>query len=136
VRWPYLVSVALYCSGIFWLSAQPLTVAEPLKFPHYDKFAHAILFGALSTMVAVGMWRSSRRYSNRARFWAPIVFASLYGLGIEIYQAFVPFREFDPWDVVANTAGALLAQSCLALLVWRFGPVLKGRPGPAPTVSD
>ncbi len=39
-----------------------------------------------------------------------------YGLSDEIHQAFVPTREADVWDVLADSLGA-----CLATIGWRWG---------------
>jgi len=128
VRIPYLTVVAVYCAIIYWLSTAHIEVAEPLQFSHYDKLGHAVVFGGLAFLVAAGMWRSGRRYSNAGLYWAPVIFASGYGLFIELVQLFLPHRSFDPWDIVANTAGALLVMSVLAELVRRFGPRFKVEP--------
>lgn len=135
MRWPYLVAVAAYCAGIFWLSSQPLTGIEPYKFPGYDKIGHGIIYGGLATVVALGMWRSGRPYSYKALFWAPVCFAALYGITDEIHQAFRPAREFDPWDIVANAGGAFLAMVFWRALLRRFGPRFRTTTTPSATES-
>ena len=35
-------------------------------------------------------------------------FGNRFGVSDELHQSFVPLREADPWDVIANAAGSLM----------------------------
>lgn len=110
-RWPYGVTAALYCAGIFYLSAQPsLPDQAPswLDRPGVDKAAHAILYAGLAFVIYTGLVRSDPNVAARVRRWGPILFATLYGLSDEIHQLFVPNRSFDVWDLLADAVGATI----------------------------
>jgi VanZ family protein len=88
------------------LVAQLLLLPEPAFVPSItavitDKALHALVFGALAAM----LWMLS---GGRAP-WA--VFAAVLGIGVldELHQFFIPGREADPADLLADAAGAALA---------------------------
>lgn len=93
---------------IFWLSSRPaeqLEVLPPL-FPGADKFVHAALFGILLAcfrFVFVGSAPASR--------WVLpcLVVTVLYAATDEIHQSYVPGREPDWYDFLADATGALLS---------------------------
>ncbi len=58
----------------------------------------------------------------------PVIFAIAYGVSDEVHQWFVPRRSFDPWDLVADAAGAVLAG--YALHRWRH--LVHARRGTSP----
>ena len=99
--WPALAWAAL----IFLVShqARPLPVAPP--FDHADKVVHALVFGLLAALAARALLAAGQ--PARRALWGAVAAASLYGAADEWHQSFVPGREPDPWDWVADTAGAL-----------------------------
>jgi len=112
----YILLTVFYCAGIFYLSSKPDPVEMGPLFPGTDKVLHAVLYGGLAAVVSLGVRRSGNSPAPRVQFLAPIVFAGLYGLSDEIHQMFVPSRHFDPFDLIADVAGAVLVQSVL----WRW----------------
>ncbi len=119
-RWPYAVLTALYCAGIFALSAQPsLPDQAPtwLDFPGADKAAHAVVYAGLAALIYVGLIQSNSADPVPLVRAVPIVFATIYGLSDEIHQLFVPNRSFDLLDLLADAGGATI--SVLALEFWR-----------------
>jgi VanZ family protein len=119
LKLPYVLAVAAYCSLIFYLSHQPRLRLPDVPIPESDKVAHAIGYGGLAAIVAVGLRRSNAEISPWLLFLAPLVFAALYGVTDEIHQRFVPNRNFDVLDMAANAAGALLVQIFLCRYYWR-----------------
>lgn len=99
--WPPIAWAAL----IFLLSHQSQPVGRVTLFPHADKLAHAAAFGILAGLTARAVrgagWGAARI------LLAAVVAASLYGAIDEWHQSFVPGRDPDPWDWVADTVGAL-----------------------------
>ena len=109
----YVAATAAYCAGIFWLSSRPDPVPTDYDFSGFDKLAHMALYGGLAALVSVGMRRSGNPVAPWLQVLVPIAFALFYGVTDEIHQTFIPQRNFDPLDLVANTAGAVLVQALL-----------------------
>jgi VanZ family protein len=103
---------------IFWLSS----ISSPPDLPGgmSDKGAHALLYaglGALLVRARAGGWG---RPVTLGIAVAAVVVATLYGISDEIHQYFVPPREVEVRDILADAigaslaAGALYAWSCIA----------------------
>lgn len=112
----------MYCALLFTLSSDPSPPVPDLRFPHADKLLHAGAFGLLAFIVSMGLHASDRMYTPRVRFWAPVLFVAVYGAFDEIHQYFVPMRECDVLDWVADVAGALAVQFALFAGWWRMPP--------------
>ena len=97
-----------YCLFIYWLSDQT-SLKPPIDFGFdlQDKLYHA---GAYSIMGLLA-WRSFKHLASSPVLLAllSIAFCSLYGLSDEWHQSFVPGRESDVTDWVADTSGSVLA---------------------------
>jgi VanZ family protein len=78
-----------------------------LAFPHADKLVHAVLYGVLAGLIARALTHSTRWSALRTGL-ATIAISMAYGVSDEIHQAFVPLREADPSDVLADGVGATL----------------------------
>lgn len=113
---PYYLATIAYCVGIFVLSHDSDPPSSTFDIPYLDKGLHAVVYGALAICVSLALSRSQRPLSELTLFWAPIVFATAYGMTDEIHQRFVPNRFFEISDMLANGAGAVGAQ-----LVMHFG---------------
>ena len=102
---------------LFYLSSQP-TLETPALFPAQDKLFHALAYGVLGSFLLLTLpaAQDGARYGWRQIQTATLI-ASLYGFSDEFHQSFVPGRQADVWDWVADTTGALLAAS---LLAWLF----------------
>ncbi len=120
MRPSFIALTIAYCAGIFWLSSSVSPVDATPRFPQEDKVAHIVLYGGLAAVVSFGIRRSGKPASFRKQFWAPVVFASLYGISDEIHQLFVPHRFCEFGDMLANATGALLAQLVLCYVIWRL----------------
>ena len=92
---------------IYFLSAQP-------DLPHPDtgwlslvlsNGAHAFVFGVLAIL-----W--VRVLVGRRHAWLiALLLTLLYALSDEFHQTFVPGRYADPWDLLFDALGALLAMA-------------------------
>lgn len=114
----YILLTAAYCGAIFWLSSGPIPIEVDMPIASSDKLAHFVVYGGLAAIVSVGLRRSNERVSTRVQFLMPLVFASLYGVSDEIHQAFVPSREFDLFDMIADALGAAAMQVFLCKYWW------------------
>lgn len=108
--------LALLLAVITWLALSP--VPPETVNTGWDKANHALAFGALAFSAVWALW-------PRPRQWGWLVLALLaYGIGIEIAQSFLPPREADWHDVIADGVGitlGLLAAWPAAVLANRDG---------------
>ena len=117
VLW-YWVPVALYAGFIFFMSAQSHPEEQLPSFllkDVSDKVLHAVEYAVLGVLCYRGFrWGVNGQLASRALLFA-IVLASLYGMTDEAHQFFVPFRESDWQDWLADTIGAVIGA-----VSWRF----------------
>jgi len=93
-----------------------LSVTGPLGVLGIDKWLHGIAYAGLAGTTAFALVDDVRvdvRLATRTTLGAV-----LYGVGIELLQAAVPYRTFSLADAVANGVGAVLGVA-VALLVLR-----------------
>src|SRR4051812_25397970 len=72
-----------------------------------DKVAHAGAFGLMMMSCCV-VARTSRGYT-----WCALALITL-GIGIELAQGMTGYRDFEPEDMLADTAGVLGAWAAVA----------------------
>ncbi len=106
-----------YCGLIYLLSAQS-KLATPFWFNHQDKLIH---FAAYALM-ALWCWRFFRHFLNKIQHLIIVtaLFCSFYGLTDEWHQSFVPGRNADSADWLADTCGALFMIAILYQLQLKF----------------
>ncbi|HFD80159.1 MAG TPA: VanZ family protein [Gammaproteobacteria bacterium] len=106
--------LALAWMGVlFYLSHQP-ALDLPMLFPGQDKLFHAGTYGLLGGLWLMAMpWNGGYR---RHQVLLATLIASLYGISDEFHQSFVPGRTPEVADWLADTLGALLATTLLAIL--------------------
>jgi len=85
-----------------------------MLFEHQDKLHH---LGAYFIM-GVLAWRFFNDYAQnqKSMFMMSLVFCSLYGISDEIHQSYVPDRDADVFDWLADTLGAFIALITIQLL--------------------
>lgn len=112
----YAAASLVYCGVLFWLSSNSNPVQPPHWFQHEDKVIHAGLYAVLALLVAGWVNRGGFSWPSWLKLAFPVLFALTYGISDEFHQWFVPNRTPDVLDVVADFAGALVAQS--AYIIW------------------
>ena len=111
----YWLPVLLYLTLIVTLSAQP-GLRPPARFDLTDKFYHTLEYFGLGLMIARA-FRSGRRGTLPVLDMAMVVTLGLIvGASDEIFQSYIPGRESDILDVLADTTGVLLAQVAYLVL--------------------
>ena len=117
----YWGPVWLYVGFIFFgssISNPPEAIASVLK-EFSDKVLHLCeysLLGALSYRAcrhAAGPWVA------RHAVTVAVAGCALYGLSDEVHQLFVPFRQGDPLDLLADAMGAMLGAWSWRWVEWR-----------------
>ena len=108
LRWG---GVAVVAAGIFYLSvlaAPPETAVVPGRpdLLPLDKWRHFLAYaafgGALAYATVDWTWRT------RTMAAAVLAVVVVYGVGIEVWQSFVPDRYFGLGDAYANAFGGVL----------------------------
>jgi VanZ family protein len=106
--WRYVLTVLL--AVISWLA---LSAAPPKTIDlGWDKANHMLAFASLAFSAVWALWQQPRQ-------WPRLVAVLLaYGIGIEIAQSFLPPREADWHDVVADSVGIVLGLLAAWPIVW------------------
>ena len=100
----YLILSAIYMGLIFYLSSYPMEMKVP-TFSGWDKVVHAVVYGILAAMVYLGL--QEMEVGGPYLILVAFGISFFYGIFNEIHQYFVPWREADVLDVMANGIGAL-----------------------------
>jgi len=105
-------ALSFYCLFIYWLSDQAHLPA-PMWFSNQDKLHH---FGAYFVMGLLA-WRYFKHFVHSSHILAitTISFCSLYGLSDEWHQSFVPGRQSDALDWLADSIGGGLAAMAMLM---------------------
>jgi VanZ family protein/UDP-2,3-diacylglucosamine pyrophosphatase LpxH len=125
-------------AGIFWLSAQSSYPGGVDLPPPLDKLAHAAVFGLLALALDLALRISAPGLPMYKRHLLVVAAVSLYGATDEWHQAFVPGRDCEVGDWIADTLGAVLALTAaylplaftrrLAWQSWRRGTAARSHP--------
>jgi VanZ family protein len=115
---PALVWTAL----IFFLTLLPPRDVPDVSFfsriPYFDKLVHAGLFLGFVVCWSWGFYKNKKNFHLFRLLWVIAVLGILLGIAIEYLQRYTG-RDFDFWDMAADTAGAFIAVIFI-LLVWAF----------------
>ena len=91
-------------AAIFILSVVP--VPEGPSVPYLDKAVHLCEYLLFSWLLAHAI--RATQLTARDYLWLVWIYATSYGLVIEIIQGLIPWRSADLLDAVANALGAAL----------------------------
>ncbi|WHZ24890.1 MAG: hypothetical protein OJF47_004002 [Nitrospira sp.] len=106
----YWGPVWLYAALIFGgssVSTPPEVIASVLK-EISDKLLHLCEYGILGVLSYRACRHAAGPWVARHAVMTAVVGSALYGLTDEVHQLYVPFRQADPFDLIADMAGALL----------------------------
>jgi VanZ family protein len=109
--------VALLLAYEFYLSSQSHLPSVPLHLPQSDKLLHASYF-FLTGALAVRAARFGQGWSRRRTAITLLLGALLWGAVDELHQSFVPGRDVEAADVVADVTGVLIA-TLVSEKIWR-----------------
>ena len=102
----FCLPLVIYCLAIYIQSSRP----GPERLPDVqflDKVLHFGAYGLLGVLFFRAYQTLPLRDSKNLLILISIGSATLYGVGDEIHQYFVPFRHADILDAVANTLGSI-----------------------------
>jgi VanZ family protein len=114
----------VYCLAIYIQSDYPSPESLP-TFAFSDKILHFAAFGLLGILFFRAYATLSLKERRNMLIFISIGSATLYGISDEIHQYFVPFRQADTLDAVANASGSICGISIF--YYWKFKKNLPDR---------
>ncbi len=110
----YWLPLVLYCLAIYIQSGHPAPDSMP-AWPHLDKSLHFLVYAGLGILFyrAYGTVRATAKFP-----WClvlSVLSAGCYGILDEVHQSFVPFRQADAFDILADAAGAVFGVGLYAV---------------------
>lgn len=112
------IALVLYCLAIFILSSIPGDNFPEVDFKYTDKLVHAAVYLVLCLLFFYSLKNQSKNVKLK-RFAAEfaVLFTVLYGITDEIHQYFVPNRNCELSDWIADAAGAVIAYMIIKLML-------------------
>ncbi len=98
--------VFLYCLLIFMQSSYPSPESVP-DWPYIDKLLHIAVYALLGALLLRAFKTLRIQHNLKLVMILSILFSSLYGISDEIHQHFVPFRNADFMDALADMIGSV-----------------------------
>ena len=112
IDWLRVVPVTLVMGTIFFLSHQPGSSFSLPKIVHIDKLLHCLLYAVLGLAALLALPPQFRQLRPILASSAVVLFCLFYGITDEFHQSFIPGRNCDAFDVLADASGGLLAAIC------------------------
>ncbi len=106
-----------YMALIWWLSSIPIELPLP-SIPWRDKAAHVIEYGILAVLVARAVRGTWPALSHARALLLAVAITAGWGYLDEMHQAFVPGRDANAFDLLADVIGALLGTALYGAGSW------------------
>ena len=99
---------------IFVESSFPATEYPKIEIWGADKFVHIGVYGLLAALCYISLSHSEKfPVLSRNALVIAIIFCSLYGVSDEFHQYFIPNRDCEFWDWLADFGGILIMVSLI-----------------------
>ena len=102
----YWLPVFIYCLLIFMQSSYPSPESVP-DLPYIDKLFHIAVYALLGALFLRAFKTLRIQQNLKLVMILSILLSSLYGISDEIHQHFVPFRNADFMDAMADMIGSV-----------------------------
>jgi len=103
--------VAAYMAALFWLSSRHDVPSLPGDTENHA--AHFTAYAGLGLVTLRALAEGTWTKVTVATVAGAVIIASLYGMSDEFHQRFVPGRNFDVFDMLADACGAFASTSAL-----------------------
>ena len=110
-----------YMLAIFFLSTQRSSKKIPFPSPNFFHIVEYFILALLMFRVVNGGFQKKIGVKTSALV---ACFSLLYAISDEFHQSFVPGRNADPWDVLADFAGIVVGLIVIFALQRRRKPTL------------
>jgi VanZ family protein len=104
----------VYAGLIFYLSSLP-NPPQPFTFSSADKVLHIVEYAILGILIINLLKHYFPDQGNKQLISLAVVLSTLYGISDEFHQYFVPFRDANLFDVLADGIG-----SCLGVFLYGY----------------
>ncbi len=102
----YWLPVFIYCLLIFTQSSYPSPESVP-DWPYIDKLLHIAVYALLGALFLRAFRTLRIQHNLKLVMILSILLSSLYGISDEIHQYYVPFRNADFLDALADMIGSV-----------------------------
>ncbi|MBW2568970.1 MAG: VanZ family protein [Deltaproteobacteria bacterium] len=102
----YWFPIIIYCLIIFIQSSYPSPETTP-DLPHFDKLLHFFAYAVLGALFLRAFKTTQFKNNINIVIILSILASSFYGISDELHQYFVPFRNADIMDALADTIGSI-----------------------------
>jgi VanZ family protein len=102
----YWLPVLLYCLLIFIQSSYPSPENIP-SLPYLDKLIHFAVYAILGSLFFRAFRTQRFKENTNMVIMLSILASSLYGFSDEVHQYFVPHRDADIMDFLADVMGSI-----------------------------
>jgi VanZ family protein len=111
---------ALLIAAIIWFLSSQSVLPYPQNIVGLDKLLHFSAYAALG--IAAGLWISPAFWKRRPVLSLLLItiIVSAYGITDELHQYFVPGRDCDIRDWVADTLGAFTGALIVRIVIKRW----------------
>jgi VanZ family protein len=108
---------ALLIAGLIWILSSQSTLPQPKGILGWDKLQHLLAYWTLG--IAAGFWVRPAFWHRRPVLSLLLIMltGSVYGAIDEFHQYFVPGRDCNVWDWVADTLGSFLGALTVMLVL-------------------
>jgi VanZ family protein len=113
----YWFPVAVYMALIFFLSSRSTLPALP-RIPYVDKICHCTEYAILGYLLTRALIHENGSWLSRNALLVAIAIAIIFGLSDEIHQIFVPLRQCDMFDLLADSIGASIGAWTALCMQW------------------
>ncbi len=110
----YHLPAILYAGMVIGLSSIPHLKGPSIDILAADKIAHFVEYGLFAILIYRSFSNFTSACSPGRAFLLSALFVILFAALDENYQRFVPGRQFDVYDLLTDTLGAIL----VLLLLW------------------
>jgi len=118
-RLKFFIPAFAWAAIIFSVSAIPDLPTTTFGFKMIDKIAHFGEFFILGIFIAHALSKQSLRTINV--FLISACISALYGISDEFHQFFVPGRQMDGLDMLADIIGGVSASGVYVSGFWKRG---------------
>ncbi len=110
-RWlPFI----LYAALIFYVSSQKLPeLPTPFQIDYIDLIAHFLEYALFAYLCWRAFSTIKTNVLQKHLLFVILVLSILYGFSDELHQYYVPGRQMDVFDFIADSAGAIAVVSLL-----------------------
>lgn len=101
----YWLPLLIYAGIILFFSSQPQTGLPYFKIP--DKILHIFEYTLLGFLL-FRLFSRDLKWKGWRLWCGHIISAALFAFCDELLQSFIPTRDANPWDWIADMSGVLL----------------------------